>query len=290
MADLGCGTEDARGRKTTCWHPCAILFTLILAFYLRGIRAAMEEGDQLSKSCKNTIQGRHMLTDDRGYICGVMAVDPSSGCCPEAGEQFPCQGCNISAQCCDSYEFCVSCCLNPARTHEETAIKMKVAKTATAGTYGSIFNFCAGRCRHNSASVVHENAYASEMHHCFSFQLNSSGVVKPQSEVEFSDISIIIGRQGQSCTMACKSRGQSCVSSRFLALNNCGVLQKYMSCKGACKASIGPDQPAEVIDNAPRYLHPGACMYSKKQSILSCEGSHPYTRRLCPCAKLANLL
>lgn len=284
MADFGHETEDVtrRRRKTICWHP----FTIMLVFYSSGIRAALEEGDHLSKSCKNTIQGRYMLTDERGYVCGVMSVNPSSGCCPEAGEQFPCQGCNISSQCCDSYEFCVSCCLNPARTHKETVIKMKVAKPTTAGTYGSIFNFCAGRCRHNSACVVHENAYASEMHHCFSSQLNSSepGTVKPQSEVELSDISIIIGRQGESCTLACKSRGQSCISNRFLALNNCGVLQKYMSCKGACIASIGSDQPAEVIDNAPRHLHPGACMYSKKQAILSCDGSHPYTRRLCPCA------
>jgi len=209
MADFGYGTKDARRRKNTCWQPFAILFAVMLAFYSSGIRAAMAEGDQLSKSCKNTIQGRHMLTDDRGYVCGVMSVNPSSGCCPEAGEQFPCQGCNISSQCCDSYEFCVSCCLNPARTHEETAIKMKVAKPTTAGTYGSIFNFCAGRCRHNSASVVHENAYASEMHHCFSFQLNSSGTVKPQSEVELSDVSIIIGKANHAPWLA--SPGDSLV-------------------------------------------------------------------------------
>lgn len=27
-----------------------------------------------------------------------------------------------------------------------------------------------------------------------------------------------------------------------------------MSCKGACLASIGADQPAEVVDDAPRHL------------------------------------
>lgn len=31
-------------------------------------------------------------------------------------------------------------------------------------------------------------------------------------------------------------------------------MQKYMSCKGACLASIGADQPAEVVDDAPRHL------------------------------------
>ena len=31
-------------------------------------------------------------------------------------------------------------------------------------------------------------------------------------------------------------------------------MQKYMSCKGACLASMGMDQPAEVVDDAPKNL------------------------------------
>lgn len=31
-------------------------------------------------------------------------------------------------------------------------------------------------------------------------------------------------------------------------------MQKYMRCKGTCLASIGPDQPAEVVDDAPEDL------------------------------------
>ena len=31
-------------------------------------------------------------------------------------------------------------------------------------------------------------------------------------------------------------------------------MQKYMRCKGACLASVGVDQPAEVADNAPKHL------------------------------------
>lgn len=31
-------------------------------------------------------------------------------------------------------------------------------------------------------------------------------------------------------------------------------MQKYMSCKGACLASVGTDQPAEVVDDAPGHL------------------------------------
>ena len=31
-------------------------------------------------------------------------------------------------------------------------------------------------------------------------------------------------------------------------------MQKYMRCKGACLASMGADQPAEVVDDAPKQL------------------------------------
>ncbi|KAI7998950.1 hypothetical protein LOK49_LG10G02157 [Camellia lanceoleosa] len=31
-------------------------------------------------------------------------------------------------------------------------------------------------------------------------------------------------------------------------------MQKYMSCKGACLTSIGADQPAEIVDDAPKDL------------------------------------
>uniref|UniRef100_M8BBK7 SREBP regulating gene protein n=1 Tax=Aegilops tauschii TaxID=37682 RepID=M8BBK7_AEGTA len=85
------------------------------------------------------------------------------------------RGCNLDSQCCNSYEYCVSCCLNPSRTKEADVLKLKVAKPVTAGTYTNIFDFCMGRCRHSSASVVHENAYLSDFHHCFLVQQNSSG-------------------------------------------------------------------------------------------------------------------
>lgn len=76
-----------------------------------------------------------------GYVCDAVSVDPQSRCCPEKGEKFSCQwvflsrpdkrlpwpwiqdkleknvcrGCNLLSQCCNSYEYCVSCCVNPAR-------------------------------------------------------------------------------------------------------------------------------------------------------------------------------
>ncbi|XP_035539520.1 uncharacterized protein LOC108992488 isoform X2 [Juglans regia] len=230
--------------------------------------------------CRNTVQGRYLLSDDNGEHVSCS----ESGCCPGKAEKFSCHGCNLLSQCCNSYEFCVSCCLNPSRTQKEQVLKVKIAKQATAGTYAGVFDFCAGRCRHNSESVVHENAYLSDFHHCFSLPSNSSGAGNTQLEGRLNGINVIVGRQSESCDSVCKSNGQSCVPNKLLVLNQCEIMQKYMTCKGACLASMGADQPAEVVDDAPKNLNPGACLFTRAQAMLSCDGSHPFTRRLCPCA------
>ncbi|XP_039125065.1 uncharacterized protein LOC120261293 [Dioscorea cayenensis subsp. rotundata] len=238
----------------------------------------------VQNACRSTVQGRFLISDDKGYVCTSLSVDPWTRCCPEAGEQFSCQGCNLVSRCCNSYEYCVSCCLNPSKTQEELAVKVKIAKQETAGTYSSVFDFCAGRCRHNSASVVHENAYASDSHHCFSLDSNSTRITRLNSPARLAGIDIVIGKQGESCESACKLKGISCVPSRLFVLNNCEYLQKYMSCNDTCLASTGADQPAKVVDDAPGHLNPGACLYTQIESMLSCDGSHQHTRRLCPCA------
>ncbi|XP_021752321.1 uncharacterized protein LOC110717845 [Chenopodium quinoa] len=235
-------------------------------------------------ACRNTVQGRYLLADDNGYVCDALSVDPESRCCPQKTGQYSCQGCNLISQCCNSYEFCVSCCLNPLQTQKELVVKVKIAKAANAGTYNSVFDFCAGRCRHNSESVVHENAYLSDFHHCFSLPSNTSGSSDTLMESRLAGISIVVGRQGESCNTVCKSSGKSCVPSRLLVLNQCEIMQKYMNCKGGCLASMGPDQPAEVSDGAPKQLYPGACLYTKSQTMFTCDGLHQHTRRLCPCA------
>ncbi|KAK7257873.1 hypothetical protein RIF29_32168 [Crotalaria pallida] len=236
-------------------------------------------------SCNTTVQGRFFLSDDHGYVCNAGSVDSRSRCCPRSGHRFSCHGCNVVSHCCNSYEYCVSCCLNPAYTSKEQVLKLKIAKPATARTYTSVFDYCAGRCRHSSESVVHENAYLSDFHHCFSLPANSSaGTDGNLPEARLNGINVVVGRQGESCDSVCKFRGQSCVPNKLLVLNHCDIIQKFMSCKGACLASVGSDQPAEVVHDAPKLMNPGSCLYTQTQSMLSCDGSHPHTRRLCPCA------
>ncbi|KAB2622927.1 hypothetical protein D8674_025109 [Pyrus ussuriensis x Pyrus communis] len=258
------------------------LFILLFSPRISAIRK--DVGFQTKHFCKNTVQGRYLLSDDNGRVCDALTVNPRSRCCPEKGETFSCYGCNVVSECCNSYEYCVSCCLNPSRITEEQVIKVKMAKPATAGTYSSAFDFCAGRCRHNSESVVHENAYLSDFHHCFSLPSNSSAANYTFLEARLNGIDVLVGRQGESCDTVCKSKGQSCVPNKLSVLNQCDIMQKYMRCKGTCLASIGPDQPAEVVDDAPEDLNPGACLFTQTQSMLSCYGSHQHTRRLCPCA------
>ncbi|XP_034685873.1 uncharacterized protein LOC117914595 isoform X1 [Vitis riparia] len=309
----------------------SLLFRFILIIQLLSRVSAIRKDPNLleKRICRTTVQGRYLRTDDNGHVCDALSMDPQSGCCFGKREQFSCHGCNLISQCCNSYEFCVSCCLNPARTQKELALKVKMAKPVSAGAYASVFDFCTGRCRHNSESVVHENAYLSDFHHCFSLPSNSTGVsryimaemlfhvthmilssmrglcqrwyvlhkevlgnavplpsggVDRNPELRLNGIHVVVGRQGESCDSVCKSNGQSCVPSKLSVLNQCEIMQKYMSCKGACLASIGADQPAEVVDDAPRHLNPGACLYTRTQTILSCDGSHQHTRRLCPCA------
>ncbi|KAJ7980702.1 UPF0454 protein C12orf49 like [Quillaja saponaria] len=257
---------------------------LIFKFSSRITAIRKDIGFQEERTCRTTIQGRYYISDDNGYVCDALTIDPQSRCCSVKGEKFSCHGCNLLSQCCNSYEYCVSCCLNPARTEKGRVLKLKIAKPATAGTYANVFDYCAGRCRHNSESVVHENAYLSDFHHCFSQTSNSSGTNSAVLEGKLHGINVIVGRQGESCNSVCKSRGQSCVPNKLLVLNQCDIIQQYMSCKGACLASVGADQPAEVVHDAPKHLNPGSCLYTQKQSTLSCDGSHQHTRRLCPCA------
>ncbi|KAG0486878.1 hypothetical protein HPP92_008973 [Vanilla planifolia] len=193
------------------------------------------------------------LQPTSGYVCTALSVDSWTGCCPEVGERFSCQGCNLASRCCNSYEYCVSCCLNPSVTKEDLVVKLKIAKPVTAGTYHSAFDFCIGMCRHNSASVVHENSYASDFHHCHSLKTNISGIREANFQI-LSGIDIVIGKVGESCNSACMSKGKSCVSNKLSVLNRCEMLEKYMKCKGSCLASIGADQPAEVVDNAPENM------------------------------------
>lgn len=58
---------------------------------------------------------------------------------------------------------------------------------------------------------------------------------------------------------------------------------KFNGCQGGCTLSLGSEQPAFVIQNAPTENLPNTCLITSNPSSTDCYASHPYTIRLCPC-------
>mmetsp|Transcript_14094 Transcript_14094/g.23326 ORF Transcript_14094/g.23326 Transcript_14094/m.23326 type:complete len:283 (+) Transcript_14094:148-996(+) len=118
-------------------------------------------------TCKNTVQGKKWITDDRGYVCERADLDSAqSGCCLSVldYEQYSCSDCLNG--CCKVYEVCVSCCLGPS----QRAVVESIRTLMTGLLFKSIdnlFDYCKEKCRTNSKSVVHENSYVSDAKHCY---------------------------------------------------------------------------------------------------------------------------
>lgn len=73
--------------------------------------------DTAAIKCRNSVQGRTLIVDDEGYVCSRSNV-AKSGCCAVGSDapehqQYSCYSCNEETRCCATYEYCVSCCLNP---------------------------------------------------------------------------------------------------------------------------------------------------------------------------------
>ncbi|MEE6525671.1 hypothetical protein FKM82_025840, partial [Ascaphus truei] len=69
---------------------------------------------RLSNQCRNSVQGKLLITDDLGYVCERNEL-LTNGCCNinvPSSKMYSCQSC-LPNGCCSVYEFCVSCCLQP---------------------------------------------------------------------------------------------------------------------------------------------------------------------------------
>lgn len=157
--------------------------------------------------CANTVQGPYLITDNRGRVCPVTDVDVNSGCCSESESKFLCLGCDLDSKCCDNYEYCVSCCQDPTITSLEYVQNISRLGDSKQRHLKSVFLFCQDRCRHNSKSVVHENAYIGELHHCYGRVEKKTGNSVAQEVNEMADLTIVMGMPGQSCEVACATAG-----------------------------------------------------------------------------------
>lgn len=120
----------------------------------------------LISACQFTKANPHLVADSRGYLCSHITQHPA-GCCPPQSkhtQRYTCDTCDPN-RCCEGYEQCVSCCLTPNEASTRIAIESHHSMRRYA--IHSAFDICSAACRSGSSSVVHENAYKHNRHHCF---------------------------------------------------------------------------------------------------------------------------
>lgn len=147
-------------------------------------------------TCRNSVQGKIWIADDRGYVCKRSHLQ-SNGCCDSSNIslKYSCRECKNSTGCCATFEFCVSCCMNPVNVRNLCHILasllflmmmfflmspqkeelMQILNEASALSnllllsVSDQFELCLAKCRTSSRSVQHENLYIDpHMKYCYS--------------------------------------------------------------------------------------------------------------------------
>ncbi|XP_048641613.1 SREBP regulating gene protein isoform X3 [Marmota marmota marmota] len=109
-----------------------------------------------SNQCRNSIQGKHLITDDLGYVCERKDL-LTNGCCDvsvPSTKQYCCDGC-LANGCCSAYEHCVSCCLQP---NKQLLLERFLNRAAVAfqNLFMAVedhFELCLAKCRTSSQSL-----------------------------------------------------------------------------------------------------------------------------------------
>ncbi|XP_073916944.1 SREBP regulating gene protein isoform X3 [Castor canadensis] len=111
---------------------------------------------RLSNQCRNSIQGKHLITDELGYVCERKDL-LTNGCCDvsvPSTKQYCCDGC-LASGCCGAYEHCVSCCLQPSKQLllERFLNRAAVAFQNLFMAVEDHFELCLAKCRTSSQPV-----------------------------------------------------------------------------------------------------------------------------------------
>ncbi|NXU54437.1 CL049 protein, partial [Turnix velox] len=117
---------------------------------------------QPSNQCRNSVQGKLLITDELGYICERKDL-LVNGCCNvnvPSTKLYSCESC-LPNGCCSIYEHCVSCCLQPSKQHllERFLNRAAIAFQNLFMAVEDRFELCLAKCRTSSQSVQHENTY-----------------------------------------------------------------------------------------------------------------------------------
>ena len=189
-------TEADEGREW--WAVFAAGAFFVALYLLFGLfKDVTTSTSKQPDTCNNTAQGAKLVTDDRGYLCRLSQLDADTGCCA-AGDRYACPSCNLTAQCCATYEPCVSCCLDPTTLQRriDTVLDSSVNPIllrSAGNAFGSVYShlrrlrsteFCRSLCRTSSDSVVGENRYRSELKYCYGGDPQPSGLSMLIAETE----------------------------------------------------------------------------------------------------------
>lgn len=130
------------------------------------------------ESCRNSVQGKVLIADDKGYLCSRRDLQ-ANGCCSATSKQYSCETC-LTNDCCAIYEHCISCCMHP----QKRPLLQKIVSNGVnlAVIFSSVtdhFEFCLAKCRTSSQSVQHENSYRDpRAKHCYGENLPFNSVTK----------------------------------------------------------------------------------------------------------------
>lgn len=140
------------------------------------VNTAGTDTNDLQATCRNTKQGKHFITDDRGYTCKRRNL-LLNGCCDLFSFPLPsrlsCLTCSQQIPCCATFEYCVSCCLKPEqRTLLEAVVKESHGHRLRLFVAArDQFELCLQKCRTSSNSVHNENKYKNaKLKHCYGLE------------------------------------------------------------------------------------------------------------------------
>nr|CAG4636385.1 EOG090X0AGU [Eubosmina coregoni]SVE69960.1 EOG090X0AGU [Eubosmina coregoni] len=150
-------------------------------------QGAEDNNDTKTKptSCRNSVQGKALIADDKGFVCNRQNMLPNGCCKPdtEGTKHFSCETCHNNG-CCSIYEYCISCCLQPDKKEVLQDVLGKAAGTLNLllASVTDHFELCLTKCRTSSQSVQHENSYRNpRAKHCYGEQpppLETEGTVE----------------------------------------------------------------------------------------------------------------
>lgn len=128
--------------------------------------------DGNGRKCRNSVQGRDLVADDRGYVCKRDDLS-NDGCCNVYAiftNLYDCDSCT-KMNCCVMFEHCVSCCMRPDQKLLLQKIVRHLLTPLHKLLYSNVedqFELCMTKCRTSSSSVQQENTYRdSTRKHCF---------------------------------------------------------------------------------------------------------------------------